>query len=108
MTLRELCVTSQLAASLGASTYPYVALLAFSGARLRLIAAVEGPLPPGELAATLASAAEEHGAELVAEQAEASERVRPYRAQSANQNPHEAEACGSILAQLANLPYGGR
>ena len=53
-----------------------MALLAFSGARTALIVLVEGPTTPSELLQTLNSAVEEHGAELVAERADAAERVR--------------------------------
>ena len=52
-----------------------MALLAFSGARTSLIVSVEGPTPPMELLQALTSAVEEHGAELVAERADAAERV---------------------------------
>jgi len=68
---------AQLAGSLRATGYPFVALLAFSGARTRLVASSQGAAAPGQLAAALKRAADEHGASLVAEQAEHRERARP-------------------------------
>ena len=67
---------AQLAGSLRATGYPFVALLAFSGARTRLVASSQGAIAPGPLAAALKRSADEHGASLVAEQAEHRERVR--------------------------------
>ena len=67
---------AQLAGSLRATGYPFVALLAFSSARTRLVASSQGAIAPGPLAAALKRALDEHGASLVAEQAEHRERVR--------------------------------
>ena len=66
---------AQLASSLRATAYPFVGLLAFFGSRTRLVLAVSGPLGPDELVQALADAAEAHGAEFVADRADASTRV---------------------------------
>ena len=55
--------------------YPYVALLAFSGARTKLIAAVEGTTSASRLEAVLQQAMGQHEGHLAAEQADANERV---------------------------------
>lgn len=67
---------AQLANSLRATAYPFVGLLAFSGSRVRLVLAITGLLGPAELVQALNDAAEAHGAEFVADRADASERVR--------------------------------
>jgi len=74
---RRARASAQLAGSLRATGYPFVALLAFSGARTRLVASSQGAAAPGPLAAALKRAADEHGASLVAEQAEHRERACP-------------------------------
>lgn len=61
--------------SLRVTGYPYVALLAFSGSRTQLIAAVEGPTPAARLLAVLQQAVNDHGGHLAVEQADANERV---------------------------------
>ena len=55
--------------------YPYVALLAFSGARTKLIAAVEGMTGASQLEAVLQQAVGQHEGHLAMEQADANERV---------------------------------
>lgn len=55
--------------------YPYVALLAFSGARTQLMTAVEGCADAGRLLGVLQQAASDHGTHLAVEQADANERV---------------------------------
>lgn len=65
----------QLSQSLRVTTYPYNALLAFSGSRIRLIAAAEGAIPPTELLSMFQQAQDRQAASLVAEQAEQNEQV---------------------------------
>ena len=55
--------------------YPYVALLAFSGARSRLIAAAEGHFTAEALLPVLREAQEQQSIHLLAEQVEHNERV---------------------------------
>ena len=59
------------------TSYPYTALLAFSGPRTRLIAFAEGSHTPQQLLPMLQEAQEQHSIHLVAEQAEHNERVQP-------------------------------
>ena len=63
------------ACSLRTTGYPYVALLAFSGSRTKLIAATEGLSSASQLQAMLQQAAGEHEGHLAVEQADANERV---------------------------------
>ena len=56
--------------------YPYCALLAFSGTRTQLIAAVEGCASAARLLGVLQQAVSDHGGHLAVEQADANERVR--------------------------------
>jgi hypothetical protein len=58
------------------STYPCVALLAFSGQRTKLVALVQGRVRAPELLAALRRAVDEQGMLLMAEQLEQEERVR--------------------------------
>ncbi len=67
----------QLSSSLRATRYPYVGLIAHSGVRARLLVSVSGPLPAAQLLEHLQAALEQHGAEMVADRADAEERVRP-------------------------------
>ena len=53
-----------------------MALLAFSGARTKLIAAVEGRTSAGQLQTVLQQAVAAHEGHLAVEQADANERVR--------------------------------
>lgn len=67
--------------SLRVSSYPYCALLAFSGSRTRLICSVQGLVRPDALAETLQRALLEHGGllweeQLVQEQRENDRRLR--------------------------------
>ncbi|KAL4854252.1 putative oxidoreductase YhdF [Chlorella vulgaris] len=64
----------RLASNLRAARYPYVALLAFSGTRTRLITAVEGKLPPTRLQEVLQAALNDHGSLLWQEHAERQQR----------------------------------
>jgi hypothetical protein len=57
------------------STYPCVALLAFSGQRTKLVALVQGRVRAPELLAALRRAVNEQGMLLMAEQLEQEERV---------------------------------
>jgi hypothetical protein len=52
-----------------------VALLAFSGSRTQLVAAVEGATSASRLLGVLQQAVNDHGGHLAAEQADANERV---------------------------------
>jgi hypothetical protein len=61
--------------SLRVTGYPYCALLAFSGARTQLIAAVEGCAGATRLLGVLQQAVSDHGGHLAVEQADANERV---------------------------------
>ncbi|KAK9806360.1 hypothetical protein WJX72_011391 [[Myrmecia] bisecta] len=65
----------RLSSSLRVTSYPFVAVLAFSGQRTRLVSAVEGYGSPTELIDHLFRAVNDHGAYLVAEQAEQQERA---------------------------------
>ena len=67
----------QLSQSLRVTAYPYTALLAFSGSRIRLIAAAEGALLPSQLLPLLQEAQERQAVNLVAEQADHNEQVLP-------------------------------
>jgi hypothetical protein len=58
------------------STYPCIALLAFSGQRTKLVALVQGRVRAPELLAALRRAVDEQGMLLMAEQLEQEERVR--------------------------------
>jgi FAS-associated factor 2 len=59
----------RLSSSLRAAAYPYCALLAFSGARTRLVTCVEGSIRPDALAEVLQAALVEHGSMLWEERA---------------------------------------
>ena len=63
------------ACSLRTTGFPYVALLAFSGSRTKLIAAVEGLSSASQLQVMLQQAVGEHEGHLAVEQADANERV---------------------------------
>lgn len=65
-----------LAGRLNVSTYPAVALLAFSGARTKLVAAVQGAVSGQHLLGALARAVDAQGMLLTAERLEQEERVR--------------------------------
>jgi hypothetical protein len=65
----------QNACRLNVSTYPCVALLAFSGQRTKLVALVQGRVRAPELLAALRRAVDEQGMLLMAEQLEQEERV---------------------------------
>ena len=65
----------QLSQGLKVQAYPYVALLAFSGARTRLIAAAEGHFTAEALLPVLRDAQEQQAIHLLAEQVEHNERV---------------------------------
>lgn len=69
----------QLSNSLGASSYPYCALLAFSGSRTQLIAAIQGTRSPEALLAALRHAVDRHGSHLAVEQADHNQRVSQQR-----------------------------
>ncbi|EFN56883.1 hypothetical protein CHLNCDRAFT_144534 [Chlorella variabilis] len=64
----------RLASSLRVAGYPYVALLAFSGPRTRLITCVEGRMAPAQLQEVLQAGLADHGALLWQEQAERQQR----------------------------------
>lgn len=64
-----------LAGRLNVSTYPCVALLAFSGSRTQLVAAAQGAVQPGQLLAALRRAVDEQEVMLTAERLEQEERV---------------------------------
>jgi len=68
-----MCV--QLSQSLRVRSYPYTALLAFSGSRTRLIAAAEGFSAPSGLLSLLQQAQDSQSATLVAERREQTEQV---------------------------------
>ena len=63
------------ACSLRTTGYPYVALLAFSGTRTKLIAALEGRTSAEQLQSVLQQAVSAHEGHLAVEQADANERV---------------------------------
>lgn len=63
------------ACSLRTTGFPYVALLAFSGARTKLIAAIEGRTSASQLLGVLQQAVGDHEGHLAVEQADANERV---------------------------------
>lgn len=65
-----------LAGRLNVSTYPCVALLAFSGSRTKLVAAAQGKVSPQQLLAALRRAVDEQEVMLTAERLEREERVR--------------------------------
>ena len=65
----------QLSQSLRVRSYPYTALLAFSGSRTRLITAAEGLFNTTELLPLLQQAQDSQSASLVAEQIERTEQV---------------------------------
>lgn len=64
-----------LAGRLNVSTYPCVALLAFSGSRTKLVAAAQGNVQPQQLLAALRRAVDEQEVMLTAERLEQEERV---------------------------------
>lgn len=66
----------RLSTSLRAAAYPYCALLAFSGARTRLVTCVEGCIAPEALAEVLQAALVEHGSMLWQERAAQEQRER--------------------------------
>lgn len=57
----------QLSLRLGATGFPYMCLLAYSGARLQLVSSIEGHLSPGEVIRVMQQAVDEQGALMVAE-----------------------------------------
>ena len=63
------------ACSLRTTGYPYVALLAFSGNRTKLIVTVEGRTSTSQLQTALQQAVAAHEGHLAVEQADANERV---------------------------------
>jgi hypothetical protein len=65
-----------LSGRLNVSTYPCIALLAFSGSRTKLVAAAQGALRPRQLLAMLRRVQEEQSVMLTAERLEQEERVR--------------------------------
>lgn len=95
---------AQLAGSLRATGYPFVALLAFSGTRTRLVASAQGVVAPGPLCAALKRAADEHGASLVAEQAEHRERVRSCRGLEGFHLGLCARVCSASGTALSTAP----
>jgi FAS-associated factor 2 len=68
-----------LAGRLNVSTYPCVALLAFSGTRTKLVVAAQGNVQPQQLLAALRRAVEEQEVMLTAERLEQEERVSTSR-----------------------------
>lgn len=62
-----------LASRLNVSTYPFLALLAYSGSRTKLVMAVQGKVAKEQLLAAMARAVEDQGALLVAERVERQE-----------------------------------
>ncbi|KAF8073204.1 PUX10 [Scenedesmus sp. PABB004] len=68
-----------LSARLNVTTYPAVALLAFSGARTKLVVAAQGALRAQQLLGALRRAVEEHGVLLDAERLEREEREMSRR-----------------------------
>lgn len=64
-----------LAGRLNVSTYPCVALLAFSGSRTKLVAAAQGNVRPQQLLTALRRAVDEQEVMLTAERLEQEERV---------------------------------
>lgn len=67
-----------LAGRMQVSTYPCVALVAFSGNSTKLIAAAQGNVQAPQLLAVLQRAVDEQGVMLTAERLEREERVRLY------------------------------
>jgi FAS-associated factor 2 len=76
-----------LAGRLNVSTYPCVALLAFSGSRTKLVALLQGKLQPQQLLAALQRAVTEQEVMLTAERLELEERV------GADQRVVQASCC---------------
>lgn len=75
-----------LSGRLSISTYPCIALLAFSGTRTKLVAAAQGKVRPQQLMAALQRAVNDQGLLLMAERLEQEERVSSSR-ESANITP---------------------
>lgn len=69
----------QLSVSLRVTRYPYVGLIAHSGVRAKLVMWATGAVGPQQLLEQLEAALEHHGAEMVADRADAEERVLPPR-----------------------------
>lgn len=63
-----------LSSRLGATTFPYMCLLAFSGARLQLVSSAQGKLTASDVVRILEQAVEEQGALMIAEQTERNQR----------------------------------
>jgi hypothetical protein len=68
--------TPQLSSRLHVTTYPCVALLAYPGARTKVVACLQGRFTAAQLLAALRRAVDEHGALLAAERLQQEERVR--------------------------------
>jgi hypothetical protein len=65
----------QLSSRLHVTTYPCVALLAYPGARTKVVACLQGRFTAAQLLAALRRAVEEHGVLLTAERLQQEERV---------------------------------
>lgn len=65
-----------LSGRLSVSTYPCVALLAYSGSRTKLVAVAQGKVRPQQLLAAMQRAVDDQGMMLMAERLEQEERVR--------------------------------
>lgn len=80
----------RLSNSLGASSYPYCALLAFSGSRTQLIAAIQGTRSPEALLAALRHAVDRHGSHLAVEQADHNQRDYDRRLREEQDQAYQA------------------
>ncbi len=88
--------------SLQTTGYPYVAVLAFSGARTKLIAAVEGRQSASQLQTVLQQAVGAHEGQMAVEQADANERVCHYCTASALQRLAFRIDCPCLLDQCTS------
>ena len=69
----------QLASRLGVSSYPYCALLAFSGSRLAMLCAMPGTRSPQQLLTALHRSVDRHSTQMAAEQADHNQQVSSQR-----------------------------
>lgn len=74
--LREF--VQQLSTRLGATGFPFMCLLAYSGARLQLVTSVEGRLSTREVLQVLQQALDDQGALMIAERVERDQRVSTF------------------------------
>ncbi len=92
----------QLASRLNVSTYPSLALLAYSGSRTKLVMAVQGRVAREQLLLAMARAVEDQGALLVAERVERQELV------SSCAVPDEQLAAKQLASKTSQLLMGRR